>query len=220
MRKEAGIRSFCCWSGGKESALSLHKALVLGLDVKFLVNMVNSTGRLSRSHGLHSKILTAQARSLGIPLLQEPTSWKLYEKRFKKVLSCMKEKGVEVGVFGDIDIEAHREWVKRVCKEIGITPVLPLWQRSRNNLMSSFMRNGFKAIIVVTRADILGKEWLGRRIDKQFTAELKQLKNVDLCGERGEYHTFVYDGPIFKKQLRFGVAGRYKRSNYWFLKVK
>jgi diphthine-ammonia ligase len=213
-------KAFVSWSGGKETSLACYRAMQdRNLRIKYLLNMVSEDGSHSRSHGIRSALLRVQSDAMGIPIIQRSSSWKNYEEEFKKALSQFKKEGIEIGVFGDIDVQEHRDWVERVCREIGIRAVLPLWKGDREKLLKEFIRAGFKTIVVATKADLLDREWLGRQIDKRFIEDLKKLNDVDLCGEKGEYHTFVYDGPIFKRPVRFATARRVFRDKNWFLEV-
>ena len=211
---------FVSWSGGKESVLSLFRTQKQGADIRFLLNMANTTGRVSRSHGIPAALMQEQADAMGITLVQGKASWNSYEQEFKKTLGEFKEKGIKTGVFGDIDLDGHRGWVERVCSECSLRAYLPLWQGSREDLMNEFIGSGFRAVVVVVNTDYLGKEWLGREIDRAFVDEIKRLGNVDICGEKGEFHTFVYDGPIFKKPARFAPGRKIKRNNYSFLELR
>ncbi len=214
------LKAFCCWSGGKESALSLYRVMQnKGITIECLVNMISEDGKHSRSHGIISDLLRSQADSIGIPIIQRKTTWENYEEEFKKIIHQLKIEGVSVGIFGDIDLQEHRDWVERVCKETGITPVLPLWKEERENLITEFIQSVFKAILVATNSKFLGDEWLGRQIDERFINDLKTLGNIDLCGEKGEYHTFVYDGPIFKKPLKITKGEKVLRDDHWFLGI-
>ncbi|MEW6417351.1 MAG: diphthine--ammonia ligase [Nitrospirota bacterium] len=196
------MKAFVSWSGGKETSLSCYKVMQ-NQDVKiaYLLNMISEDGKYSRSHGIGSDLLRAQAEAIGIPIVQRRTTWETYEEEFKKAVSDFKKEDVQVGVFGDIDLREHRDWVERVCKDMGIEAILPLWKEEREKLLEEFIDLGFKAIIVATQAELLNREWLGRRVDKKFVKEIKAIGNIDLCGEKGEYHTFVYDGPIFKNPV-------------------
>jgi len=214
------LRAFVSWSGGKESAFSLYRAKMGGLKISHLLNMLSENGRLSRSHGLPGDILKVQAQGLGISLIQSPTSWGDYEERFKKRVLELKREGVEVGVFGDIDLEEHRNWVERVCRDVGVKPVLPLWKNDREKLLKDFVQAGFRAILVSVRTDLLTGEWLGREIDGEFIEEMKSLDSIDLCGEKGEYHTLVFDGPIFEKEVRFSAGKKIFQDNHGFLEIK
>jgi len=97
---------------------------------------------------------------------------------------------------------------------------LPIWNEEREPLLREFIDAGFKAIIVVINEKFIGKEWLGREIDKQFIEDLKTQEDIDLCGEKGEYHTFVYDGPIFKEAVKFNISNKINKDEYWFLDLK
>ncbi|MBT9129747.1 MAG: hypothetical protein DDT42_00006 [candidate division WS2 bacterium] len=213
-----GIKAFCCWSGGKESSLSFYKARKSGINSTYLLNMVSEDGEYSRSHGIYSDLLRLQAEAIGIPILQRRTTWEDYEEVFKEAVSYLKQERIQAGIFGDIDLQEHRDWVERVCKESNIKSKLPLWKWKREELLEEFIQIGFKAVVVATQSDSLSKEWLGREIDEEFVADLKEMK-VDLCGERGEYHTFVYDGPIFSRPVRFMLGKKIQRGKNHFLEL-
>jgi len=214
------MKAFISWSGGKEASLSFYRAMQnKGIEVSCLLNMIAEDGEHSRTHGIGSMLLKLQADALGIPIIQRKTSWQTYEKEFKEAISNLKNENILTGIFGDIDVQEHRDWVERVCNETGIRPILPLWKQEREVLLKEFILSGFKAIVVATKAEILHKDWLGRRIDERFIEELKVLDNIDLCGENGEYHTFVYDGPIFNKPVDFISEKKVLRDKHWFLEI-
>lgn len=213
-------KAFISWSGGKETSLACYRAMQnKNLKVEYLVNMVSEDGKRSRSHGLSSALLRAQSDALGIPIIQRKTTWENYEGVFKKAVSELKKEGIKIGIFGDIDLQEHREWIERVCREVGVKSLLPLWKEDREELLKEFIRIGFKAIVVATKADLLGKEWLGRQIDEELIKDLKKVNGVDLCGEKGEYHTFVIYGPLFKKQIKITKNKKVLRKNHWFLEI-
>ncbi|MCS7164436.1 MAG: diphthine--ammonia ligase [Thermodesulfovibrio sp.] len=215
------LKAFVSWSGGKESSLACYRAIKSGVRISFFVNMISEDGLYSRSHGVTSELIKAQAEAVGIPIIQRKTTWEKYEEEFKNTIFKLKEEeDINAGVFGDIDLQQHREWVERICRETEIKAILPLWNEKREILLNEFIKSGFKAIVCTTNASFLGSEWLGREIDFDFIRDLKDLKNVDLCGEKGEYHTFVYDGPIFKKAVRFIVGNKIFKENKWFLEIK
>lgn len=214
------MKAFCCWSGGKESALSYYRSKKeKKIEISCLLNMVNKNGKHSRTHRISSALLKAQAKAIGVPLIQRKTTWKNYETEFKKAVTEFKNAGIETGIFGDIDLKEHRDWVERVCKDIGIKPLLPLWKEKREKLLTEFIQEDFKTIIVTTKTQMLNKDWLGRNIDQQFLADLKKIKTVDLCGEKGEYHTFVFDGPIFKNAVNFVTGKKHIKGDYCFLEI-
>jgi diphthine-ammonia ligase len=209
-------RFFCSWSGGKDSCLALYRSIMAGNSCASLLTMIDETGNHSRSHGLSPEALAAQAHSLGIPLKTASTTWDSYESIFKTNSTEFVKSGVTNGVFGDIDLLPHREWVERVCGDIGITAHLPLWQANRRALVTEFVSAGFKAIIVVVNTSKMPERFLGRTIDLDLVAELEAV-GVDACGENGEFHTFVFDGPIFKKRLDFTHSNIIKQNEYVFL---
>jgi uncharacterized protein (TIGR00290 family) len=214
-------KTFVSWSGGKEASLSCYKVKNLNdFEIRYLLNMTSEDARHSRTHGISSDLLRAQAAAIGIPIIQRKTSWESYEKEFKKAIANLRKENIQVGIFGDIDIQEHRDWVERVCKDINIKSILPLWKREREKLLEEFIQIGFKAIVVATNADFLGEEWLGRRIDRKLVKELKAIGIADLCGEKGEYHTFVYDGPIFKDPVEFTTCEKTLKDKHWFLKLE
>lgn len=214
-----GLKVAVSWSAGKESCLSLYRSLSNGLEVCFLLNMVNRDVRRSMSHGLNPELIAAQAEAMGIPILQRETTWDTYEQEFKEAVAELKQKGISGVVFGDIDIEEHKEWVERICGELGVIPILPLWGHEPQRLLNDFINAGFEAIVVTAKAEFLGQKWLGRRVDEVFVKELLRLNNVHPCGEQGEYHTFVTDGPIFKRRIKIIDTNKVLREGYRFLDI-
>ncbi len=214
------MKGFVSWSGGKDSALACYNAMKNGgMEIGCLLNMLSENGKESRSHHLSVAMLKAQAQAMGIPIVQRQAAWGHYEEEFKKALAIFKQEDVQAGVFGDIDVQEHRDWVERVCKEMGLQPILPLWQRSRESLMEEFIASGFKAIIVAINPECMESTWLGRHLDRRFVKDMGRLPGVDLCGENGEYHSFVYDGPIFKKPLRFSTGKEFVKDGRCFLEI-
>lgn len=217
--EKSKVKTFVSWSGGKDAALSYYR--VMGdFHVTHLLNMVAKDGRISRSHGIRTDILRLQAEAMGLTIVQPRSSWETYEAEFKKTLSGLKGRGVEVGIFGDIDLEEHREWVKRVSRESGMEAVLPLWgEKKRENLIEELIEAGFEAVIVAIKKNVLGPEWLGRRIDHDFVRDISKIKGVDISGEGGEYHTFVVSGPIFKKRINILKSEKITRDRHCFLDI-
>jgi diphthine-ammonia ligase len=206
------VKVFSSWSGGKECALATHKAISQGHEVLYLLNFVSEDGERSRSHGIKASVVALQADAIGIPLIQVKTSWEDYEENFKKAVGELKNKGIEGGVFGDMDLEEHREWVERVCSEVGIKAFLPLWGTKAEELIEELLKLKFKAIIVATRLD---ENFLGKVLDKALVRQISKLGSHP-CGENGEYHTFVTEGPIFKKALKVTGGESKKIDNIWF----
>lgn len=213
-------KAFVSWSGGKDSMLACYNAIKNdGIEIAYLLNMLSENGTHSRSHHLSIAMLKAQAEAMKIPIMQRQATWGGYEEEFKKALTFFKKDGIQTGVFGDIDVQEHRDWVERVCSESGLSAILPLWQRSRESLMDEFIACGFKAVIVTVKLECMGAEWLGRQLDRQFVEDMRRLPQVDLCGENGEYHTFVYDGPIFKVPVEFSAGEKIRIKTHCFLDI-
>src|SRR3989304_4480634 len=164
------------WSGKKDSCSACHKAIQQGYDVANLLIMMSDKGK-SNFHMISSELLDAQSQALGIPIGKWNTTPDTYEQEFKKALQQQKAKGIEGIVTGDIyDVAQHEAgWLDRVCKEVGIKPVVPLWHRDTQEVLNEFINEGFKAIVVRVKTAVLGMEWLGRQTNKQFFKEF--LKN-------------------------------------------
>jgi uncharacterized protein (TIGR00290 family) len=209
---------FCSWSGGKDSSLALYRAMDRGWTPGFLLTMLDESGERSRSHGLPLALVESQAASIGIQLVTRSASWEGYEEAFTSALVEMKKSGVAMGVFGDIDIDEHRQWVERVCGNAGVQPVMPLWKAERESLTGELLDAGFEATIVVVKDDKLDKGFLGRVLSRDVLAEVHE-SGVDMSGEGGEYHTIVTNGPLFSAPVPLRARGQVHRDGYWFLDV-
>ena len=215
-------RVFASWSGGKDCCLALNRAVQNGFEVRYLANTVTEDRQRSCSHGIASSVIRAQARALGITIVQQRTTKKTYEAEFIKMLRAFKAEGIEGGIFGDIDFNPHREWIERVCREADITPFLPLWGEDQKVLREEFIDAGFVAVVVAAKSEFFGEEVLGRIIDRDFLAELEELgrtKGVTPCGEAGEYHSLVVDGPLFQKRLQITESRKVIRDGIHFLEI-
>jgi diphthine-ammonia ligase len=218
------LTAVASWSGGKDSCLAYYKAIKQGYQVKHLLNFISRESKRGCFHGLEANLLKLQADLIGMPLAQEEVSpdMKKYEEEFKAAVSKFKAKGINAMVFGDIYLLEHENWVNRVCKDIGITAIEPLWEKPTEELAGEFVDLGFKAIIVSCQADKLGKEFIGRSIDKPLIDELKE-RGVCPCGENGEFHTLVIDGPIFSRGIKILESEPVFKEGfwkYWFLDIK
>jgi len=206
------------WSGGKDSCFACYQAIALGYEVLALFNFTQVDGEESLSHGLPSEVILEQAELTGIPIVQKAMPKEAYRDEFKRLITEWKNKvGIGGIVFGDIYLQEHKDWIDRVCRELDVEAILPLWGRDTKELILEIINSGFEAMVVSTRAELLGKEWLGRKIDHEFIEELSP--EIDPCGEKGEYHTFVYDGPIFKKPVEFVTGKKILKNNYCFLEL-
>eukprot|EP00727_Mastigamoeba_balamuthi_P012775 m51a1_g812 hypothetical protein (238) ;mRNA; r:684248-684961 len=205
----AGKRGFCSWSGGKDSALALCECLRRGLLVDTLVTVVDETGQRSRSHGLRPSVLRAQARLLGMRLVEVRASWSAYESNVVSTFASLaRDGGHSFAVFGDIGpSERDRQWEESVCARSGLRAVLPLWGLGARTAAGVFVASGIEALVSVCVPELEGM--LGRRLDQSAMDEVES-RGLDRCGENGEYHTVVvYAPPMGRGRLRLvrrGVA--------------
>jgi uncharacterized protein (TIGR00290 family) len=209
---------FASWSGGKDSCLALHRMIRARHPCTSLFTMIDESGKHSRSHGLYPDALAAQAKAMGIPILMTRASWEGYEAQFKKNAEVFKAQGVLHGAFGDIDLEPHREWVERICTESGLIAHEPLWYGARRELVNEFISAGFRAVIIVVDTNQMPIKFLGREIDDGLVGELEAI-GVDACGENGEFHTFVYDGPLFRHRVDFTTGTIFNINNHSVLPI-
>ena len=210
------------WSGGKDSCFACYKAIQEGHDVSNLLIMM-SDPTVSNFHLIRSDMLDAQSEVIGIPIVKWTTTAETYEQDFKNALRKMKAEGVEGIVTGDVfDVALHEAgWLDRICKEVGLMPVRPLWHRDTTKILGEFINDGFKATLVRLKLDLLGMDWLGREIDRKFFDDLLKLGTVDPCGEHGEFHTFVTDGPLFKnKRIEILESEKTKLNSHGRLVIK
>ncbi len=216
------ISAISSWSGGKDSCLACYKAMQIGYEIKYLVNFISREYKRCCFHGVEAALIELQAQLIGIPLIQHEVTADMqeYEKEFKSAVSNINN--IDSMIFGDIYLDEHKNWVDRVCAEIGIKAVEPLWNKDTSDLLNEFIDLGFKTIVVSAQADKFDKSIVGREVDKKFIAEMKQ-KNICPCGENGEFHTLVIDGPIFKNSIKIVEAEPILKEGfwkYWFLDIK
>ncbi len=204
------------WSGGKDSCLACYKAMENGYDVKYLLNFISRESKRGCFHGIESGLMKLQAELIGVPLVQKEVTadMKKYEEEFKEGVTELRNGKISHMVFGDIFLLDQINWVERVCRDIGITPIEPLWENKPENIVEEFVSLGFEAIIVSCQAGKLGKEFIGRTIDKTLIAELKTM-GVCPCGENGEFHTLVINGPNFKRKIRILESEPILKEGFW-----
>ena len=206
----------CSWSGGKDSCYALYKASQEGHQLEVIFNMMNENGNISRSHGLPPSLLQQQAKALGVPLHTWPSSWDTYETDFIQNLKYLKNQYAATGVvFGDIDLEPHRQWEEKVCEAANLRALLPLWQKDRKKLLLEMLETGIEAVIVSCNI-ALGTDYLGRKIDATLIADLEAL-GIDVCGELGEYHSIVVNCPLFQKPIQLPKYSKTIHQEYCFL---
>jgi diphthine-ammonia ligase len=204
------------WTGGKDGCFSCYKAISEGFTVSYLLNFRDL--KKQGSHNLNPELLFAQSEAIGIPLFH--MDFVSYEEEFKEAVRDLNERGagIEGAVFGHI--ETHKNLVERICSDLDIALLLPLWHHDSAQIVTDFIDAGFEAIVVSAKADLLGSEWLGRTIDEAFVSDLRRFDpTIDPCGEDGEFHTFVVDGPLFKNRIKIVTSEKRLEEGYWFLDV-
>jgi uncharacterized protein (TIGR00290 family) len=199
-------KSYFNWSGGKDSALALHHALKDGqYNIQCLLTSINSQYRRVSMHGLQETLLEQQAEAIGLPLqklvLPDQPSMEEYERYMKQTMDAMNQEQFTHSFFGDIFLEDLKVYRETQLAKVGLKAVFPLWKRNTTELLHEFIDLGFKTILVCIKDELLDKSFAGRIIDKDFIKDLP--RNVDPCGENGEFHTFVFDGPIFRQPVLF-----------------
>ena len=208
-----------CWSGGKDSALALHALRQAGdVEIRALLTTVSADHDRVCMHGVRRELLHRQAEALGMPVVEvrlasEPSN-REYEQKMAEALLSFKAQGITRVAFGDIFLEDLKEYRDRQLASIGMTGLYPIWKQSSRSLIERFLRDGFRAVLVCVDLQALPERFVGRDIDGSFLADLPP--GVDPCGENGEYHTFVYEGPIFKQPIpiRRGDIHRTERFVY------
>jgi uncharacterized protein (TIGR00290 family) len=208
------------WSGGKDSCFACYKALQSGYRITGLVNFISKQYKRVSFHGTEAGLIQIQSELSGIPLYQKETTPENYEKEFKDALLSLSAEGISEMVFGDIYLEEHRQWVERVCGELGIEPIEPLWKNDTEEHMKDFLDRGFRAVVVSGQAKHIDREWIGQPVDREFIKYLKAKPEVDICGENGEYHTLVLSGPLFDGDIEITDSEVIRRDGYWFLDIK
>ncbi|MEN3013370.1 MAG: diphthine--ammonia ligase [Endomicrobiia bacterium] len=214
----------CCFSGGKDSTLALWYAIKSCYDVRYLINFASLKFRRSSFHGVPCELINLQAKLIGIPLLQYfvESDNDSYEKTFNEMLKKLKSLKIKYFICGDIYLEEHPNWIKKQCKKYNLKLVEPLWKKKPEDILEEFIESGFKAKVVSVNAKVLPKNFVGEDLNYEFIKKLQKYR-VCLCGENGEYHTFVYDGPIFTHKIEIlETEIVYKKTFWsaWFLNIK
>lgn len=192
------------WSTGKDSALALHLSLSeRRYEIRYLLTTLSAKYKRVSQHGVREKLLDRQAEEIGIPLkkiwLPEQLDMATYAEMMKENWQKFKRESVEVSIFGDIHLEQLRKYRESQLDTFSITGEFPLWNKDTIALAEDFIDRGFKAVVVNVSDNWLDKSFVGRLFDRSFLEDLPAV--VDPCGEQGEFHTFVYDGPIFKNPV-------------------
>lgn len=214
-----GKKFVASFSGGKDSILSIYRAIKFGLSPVCLIITYNKDRNRSWFHGVPKGVLNSISNSLDIPIWLIETTGDEYVKNFELSLNKAKNLGAEVCIFGDIDIEGHLKWCSERCFNTGLIPCFPLWKENRKSLVFEFLESGFKTYITVINNKMLSDKFLGKIMTKELCLEIEK-EGSDICGENGEYHTFVFDGPIFKNPVDFCFGEKIEENGYSILPIK
>jgi len=207
------------WSGGKDSAIALYEILKSGKYeiVSLLTTITEDYDRVSL-HGVPRTLVEQQAHSLGLPLeevfISKSSSNEEYNSKMNETLIKFKQDGISQVVFGDIFLEWVKKYREDNLSKLGMKGIFPIWGRDTTELTRSFITLGFQAIVTCVNSKVLDKRFVGRTLDKHFLAELPS--NVDPGGENGEFHSFVFDGPIFKEKIAYALGESVQRDSFYF----
>ena len=207
------------WSGGKDSAISLYEIQrSQKYEILALLTVITTDYDRVSLHGVPRILIEQQAKSLGLPIeevfISKDSSNDEYESKMREILNRFKRAGVSSVVFGDVFLEEVRRYRENNLSQVGMKGVFPVWGRSTAELTESFVNLGFQAIVTFIDSKVLGEKFLGRVLDKHFLGELPS--NVDPAGENGEFHSFVFDGPIFKERIGYTLGERVLRDSFYF----
>jgi diphthine-ammonia ligase len=207
------------YSGGKDSTLALYHAMQVGKAIGLIV-MLEEQGLRSRSHAMSMEIIQAQANALGLPIITASSSWNDYEAEFLKLLADAKQQGADVLVTGDLDMPEHGCWHDRITQQAGLKLCMPLWQRPHREVIEEFIQLGFKTMIVTVNLDLGMKvDDLGKVLTLDYIQELEN-RGIDPCGEGGEFHSTVIDGPLFTAPIAVRKGDILYHENYAFLALE
>jgi uncharacterized protein (TIGR00290 family) len=214
------IKFAASYSGGKDSVLALHRIMKLGHEPASLITTYNENAGRSWFHGVPTNLLAKVSDSLRIPLeLVTTGAADDYGRDFENALEKLKT-SYDIGacVFGDIDIEAHHSWCDTRCKNVGIESIFPLWNENRKELVYELIDLGYKTAITVVNTTMLSDRYLGKTLSRELAAEI-EADGADICGENGEYHSFAYDGPLFKTPIDFKFGEKVVNGDYSILPI-
>ncbi len=210
------IDTLFSWSSGKDSSFALYKALNDDtLNVKSLITTVTEGYDRVSMHGVRNSLLDQQALEIGLPLdrivIPKECTSELYENAMRTSMLKHQKEGINTVIFGDIFLEDVRKYREEKLSIVNMDAIFPLWGLNTTELAKEFINKGFKTIITCVDTHQLGEKFVGRVFDHQFLADLPE--SVDPCGENGEFHTFVYDGPIFKNPINIKTGEKTLRDN-------
>ncbi|WP_066066777.1 diphthine--ammonia ligase [Neobacillus soli] len=192
------------WSGGKDCCMALHTLIQQEFEIVCLVTTVPKEIGRTFGHGERTEMITLQGESLSIPVYFIECTYENYTDQFIKSVQALKSQSKITGIaYGDLYLDGHREWGEKVAAAAGVEALYPLWINKEAALQSleNFVHSSYEAVVIRVREDVLDETWLGRIIDKSFILDV-QKTSICPMGESGEYHTFVFDGPLFSKRIQ------------------
>ena len=214
-----GKKFVASYSGGKDSTLAIYRAISQGMIPMELITTYNIDRHKSWFHGISKEMLNRISKEMNIPSSLILTKGEDYTKNFEAKLREAKENGAEVCVFGDIDLEGHLEWCTQRCEAVGLQAYFPLWKESRKKLVYEFIDSGFKTIITIVDNSRMPESFVGQILTREVADEIEKC-GADICGENGEYHTFAFDGPLFKNPIEFTVGEKIHSDNYAIIPIQ
>ena len=204
-------------SGGKDSTLALDRARRNSLEVHYLVNIYESSTNRVRFHGVRHELILQQAEFLGLEPITRYTTPDDFEQAFASALEELKEHGVEGVIFGNIHLSDVRSWYEERVREAGFEHVEPIWGDPPIELAWEIVERGYQLVVVSVDSSQGARDLLGREFDADLVTELGCTDGLDPCGERGEYHTFVFDGPEFRYPVKFRSGDTVEIEGHRFL---
>lgn len=207
------------FSTGKDSVLALHRMVKAGHEPLGLIVMYNKDAERSWFHGAGDELLQEIGNALGIPVFKGVSSEIDYNDTMETLLKSSARAGARACVFGDIDMEGHRQWNEERCRAAGLEAVMPLWGDDREKLVYEVIDAGYKCVIKCVKNGMLPECFVGKLLSRDIVDEMRRY-DVDLCGENGEYHTIAVNGPIFKRPVRYALGDLYKSEYVTAVDIK
>lgn len=215
---DANKNAAVLWTGGKDCNLALHEAVVAGYNVVALVTFIMGDGKF-KAHPV--EVMRLQAKALGMRYITIPVAEPYKEGYENAIRQLEDEYGIDALVTGDIaEIHGNTNWITDRSKPSGVKVFLPLWYLNREQLLQRIFSLGFKVIFSCVKEPWFSKEWVGKALNEEALQQLRHINNLDLCGEQGEYHTLVTDGPGYNSELVIGSFNPVKENELWYMDIK
>jgi uncharacterized protein (TIGR00290 family) len=215
-------RALLSWSGGKDCAWALEKLRGTGVEIVALLTTVDQATNSIAMHAVPCALLEQQARAAGLPLWMAPLPWPCANQDYERIMQTFfdraRAEGIDTVIFGDLFLEDIRAYREKTLEGTGLAPLFPLWRIPTAGLAEEMMQGGLRAVTACVDRKALGSEFAGREFDPAFLADLPA--GVDPCGENGEFHSFAYDGPMFREPVPVHVAGVREDNGFAFANLQ